>query len=135
MVLDTSALLAMLLAEPERDAFIALLSKADDPLVSAATLVEASIVMRAKTGAAGVRDLDQLLVTAGVRCIAVDDEQARRARDAFARYGKGRSPAGLNFGDCFSYALARAADRPLLFKGDDFSKTDVTTALTHDPHY
>jgi ribonuclease VapC len=133
MVLDTSALLAMLLAEPERDAFITLLSNAEDPLVSAATLVEASIVMHAKTGAAGVRDLDQLLVRAGVRCIAVDDEQARLARDAFVRYGKGQSPAGLNFGDCFSYALARAAARPLLFKGNDFSKTDATPALKHGP--
>jgi ribonuclease VapC len=131
MVLDTSALLAMLLAEPERDAFITLLSNAEDPLVSAATLVEASIVMHAKTGAAGVRDLDQLLITAGVRCIAVDDEQARLARDAFVRYGKGQSPAALNFGDCFSYALARAAGRPLLFKGNDFSKTDATPALRH----
>ena len=133
MVLDTSALLAMLLAEPERDAFIALLSDAEDPLLSAATLVEASIVMQAKTGTAGVRDLDQLLVTAGVRCIAVDDEQARLARNAFTRYGKGRSPAGLNFGDCFSYALARAAGRPLLFKGDHVSKTDITPALLNDP--
>jgi ribonuclease VapC len=130
VVLDTSALLAMLLAEPERDAFIALLSSADDPLVSAATLVEASIVMHAKTGAAGVRDLDELLIAAGVRCVAVDDEQARLARDAFARYGKGRSPAGLNFGDCFSYALAHAADRQLLFKGEDFAKTDVAPAHT-----
>jgi ribonuclease VapC len=133
MVLDSSALLAMLLAEPERDAYIALLSSADDPLVSAATLVEASIVMHAKTGAAGVRDLDELLIAAGVRCVAVDEEQARLARDAFARYGKGRSPARLNFGDCFSYALAHVADRPLLFKGEDFAKTDVTPAHAHDP--
>jgi ribonuclease VapC len=129
MVLDTSALLAMLLGEPERDAFIEVLSTTDDPLVSAATLVEASIVMHAKTGAPGVRDLDELLIAAGVRCVAVDDEQAKLARDAFARYGKGRSPAGLNFGDCFSYALAKATDRPLLFKGADFSKTDATPAL------
>ena len=133
MILDTSALLAMLLAEPERDAYIALLASDDDPLVSAATLVEASIVMRAKTGGAGVRDLDELLVAAGVRCVAVDEEQARLARDAFARYGKGRAPAGLNFGDCFSYALAQAANRPLLFKGDDFSKTDVIPACAQDP--
>ena len=133
MVLDTSALLAMLLAEPERDAYIALLSSEDDPLVSAATIVEASIVMHAKTGSAGVRDLDELLIAAGARCVAVDEQQARLARDAFARHGKGRAPAGLNFGDCFSYALARAADRPLLFKGNDFNQTDVTPAHTQDP--
>jgi ribonuclease VapC len=130
MVLDTSALLAMLLAEPERDTYVALLAEAEDPLISAATLVEASIVMLAKTGRPGTQDLDELLATGGVRCVAVDQQQARMARDAFARFGKGRSPAGLNFGDCFSYALAQATDRPLLFKGDDFSKTDVTPAIS-----
>jgi ribonuclease VapC len=128
VVLDTSALLAMLLAEPERDAYVALLADAEDPLISAATLVEASIVMLAKTAEAGVRDLDELLVTGSVRCVAVDDEQAKLARDAYARFGKGRSPAGLNFADCFAYALAQATNRPLLFKGDDFTKTDVTAA-------
>ena len=128
MVLDTSALLAMLLAEPERDAYVALLADAEDPLISAATLLEASIVMLAKTAEAGIRDLDELLATGGVRCVAVDEDQARLARDAFARFGKGRSPAGLNFGDCFSYALAHAMDRPLLFKANDFTKTDVTPA-------
>ena len=128
MVLDTSALLAMLLAEPERDAYVALLADAEDPLISAATLVEASIVMLAKTAEAGVRDLDELLVTGSVRCVAVDDEQAKLARDAYARFGKGRSPVGLSFGDCFAYALAQATSRPLLFKGDDFTKTDVTAA-------
>jgi ribonuclease VapC len=119
----------MLLGEPERDAYVALFADADDPLISAATLAEASIVMLAKTAEAGVQDLDELLATGGVRCVAVDEEQARLARDAFARFGKGRSSASLNFGDCFSYALARATDRPLLFKGDDFSKTDVTPAV------
>jgi ribonuclease VapC len=130
LVLDTSALLAMLLAEPERDAYVALLADAEDPLISAATLVEASLVMLAKTAEAGIQDLDELLATGGVRCVAVDEEQARLARDAFARFGKGRSPAGLNFGDCFSYALAQATNRPLLFKRDDFSKTDVTPAVS-----
>jgi ribonuclease VapC len=129
VVLDTSALLAMLLGEPERDAYVALLADAEDPLISAATLVEASIVMLAKTAEAGVQDLDELLAAGGVRCVAVDEEQARLARDAFARFGKGRSSASLNFGDCFSYALARATNRPLLFKGDDFSKTDVMPAV------
>lgn len=128
MVIDTSALIAMLLDEPERDVFIGLLASADDPLVSAATLVEASIVMQAKAGDDGVADLDDLLAAAEVRCVAVDAAQARQARDAYARFGKGRSSAGLNFGDCFAYALARATERPLLFKGEDFGQTDVTSA-------
>lgn len=129
MVLDTSALVAVLFGEPERDRFIALLADASDPLISAATLLEASIVMQARTGADGVADLDELPAAAAVRCVAFDDAQGYLARDAFARYGKGRSPAGLNLGDCFSYALARATDRPLLFKGGDFSHTDVKPAL------
>ena len=125
MVLDTSALVAMLFGEPERDRFIAVLADAADPLISSATLLEASIVLQAKTGADGVADLDDLLAAAAVRCVALDGAQASLARDAFARYGKGRAPAGLNFGDCCSYALARATDKPLLFKGSDFSETDV----------
>jgi len=133
VVIDTSALLAVLLAEPERDSFIGLLAEADDPLISSATLVEASIVMQAKRGDHGVVDLDELLAVAAVRCVAVDTAQAHAARDAFARYGKGRAPAGLNFGDCFSYALAQVMGRPLLFKGNDFSQTDATPADFRDP--
>ena len=129
MVLDTSALLAVLLGEPERDRFVALLAEVEDPLISAATLVEASIVMEVRTGDEGVANLDALLTAAAVRCVAVDSAQAYLARDAFARFGKGRAPAGLNLGDCFSYALAQSTGRPLLFKGDDFSQTDVTPAL------
>ena len=129
MVVDTSALVAVLLGESERDALIARLAEAEDPLISAATLVEASIVMLAKSGDAGLADLDELLAAAAVRCIAVDSVQAQLARDAFARFGKGRAPAGLNFGDCFSYALAKATARPLLFKSSDFSDTDITPAL------
>jgi len=125
VVVDTSALIAVLLGEPERDRFVDLLAEADDPLISAATLVEASIVMLAKTGPDGVGDLDDLLAAAAVRCVAVDATQAQIARDAFERFGKGRSPAGLNYGDCFPYALATATNRPLLFKGEDFEHTDI----------
>jgi ribonuclease VapC len=125
MVLDTSALVAMLLGEPERDQFIAALAEAEDPLISAGTLLEASIVLQSKLGEAGVGDLDELLATAGVRCVAVDLAQAHVARDAFARFGKGRDTAGLNYGDCFAYALAKSRDLPLLFQGDDFSQTDI----------
>jgi ribonuclease VapC len=128
VVIDTSALVTVLFGEPEREPFIALIADAEDPLISAATLVEASIVMRAKTGEEGVADLDELLAAAAVRCVAVDSAQAHVARDAFARFGKGLAPAGLNFGDCFSYALARVTDRPLLFTGDDFGRTDIAPA-------
>jgi ribonuclease VapC len=131
VVVDTSALVAVLLGESERDALIARLAEAEDPLISAATLVEASIVMLAKSGDAGLADLDELLAAAAVRCIAVDSVQAQLARDAFVRFGKGRAPAGLNFGDCFSYALAKATARPLLFKSSDFSDTDITPALVY----
>jgi ribonuclease VapC len=126
VVIDTSALIAILLDEPDREQLIEILTAADDPLISAATLVEASIVMLAKTGADGLSDLDDLLATAAVRCVATDSAQATLARDAYRRYGKGRSRAGLNYGDCFSYALAAATNRPLLFKGTDFTHTDIT---------
>ena len=128
MVVDTSALLAILLGEDERGAFIALLAGADDPVISAATLLEATIVMRARHGEDGVRDLDELLAAAAVRPVAVDAQQAYLARDGFARFGKGQAPSGLNFGDCFAYALAKAMERPLLFKGEDFQRTDVASA-------
>jgi ribonuclease VapC len=128
VVLDISALVAILLREPEHDALAALLAGAEDPLISAATLLEASIVMQAKTGDAGVDALDALLAAVSARCVAVDRTQALVARHAYAHYGKGRSSAGLNFGDCFAYALARVQGRPLLFKGDDFSATDIDSA-------
>lgn len=128
MVLDTSALIAILLGEPEHERLIELVVNAVDPVISAATLVESSIVMLAKTGNDGVDDLDRLLAAAAVRCVAVDNAQASLARDAYARFGKGRSPAGLNYGDCFSYALAQAAHKPLLCNGRDFVLTDITIA-------
>jgi ribonuclease VapC len=126
MVVDTSALVAILREEPEGNAFEERIALAHDPLISAATLFECSMV-QAKF-AQGLEDLDDLLLSAGVRVAAVDVAQAHAARDAWLRYGKGRSPAGLNFGDCFSYALAKTAGRPLLYKGDDFAQTDVVAA-------
>jgi ribonuclease VapC len=126
MVLDTSALVAILRGEPEHERFVELLATSEDPLMSAATLLECSIVQFGVEE--GIADLDDLRRTAGIRCVAVDEAQALAAREAWMHYGKGRSPAGLNFGDCFSYALAKTQDRPLLFKGDDFGKTDVRIA-------
>jgi len=129
VVVDTSALVAMLLGEPESDQLITALAEADDPVISAGTLLEVSIAMQSKLGDAGLTDLDELLATAAVRCVAVDLAQVRAARDAFARFGKGRDPAGLNFGDCFAYALAKVTQLPLLFKGEDFRRTDAIAAV------
>ena len=133
MVIDTSALIAVLLDEPERRRFIDRIEAADVRRVSAATFVETSIVLEARYGAAGVRDLDLLFSRAEAQVVPVDFEQAQLARHAFARFGRGRHPAGLNFGDCFSYALARAMAEPLLFKGRDFGLTDVERAETGEP--
>ncbi len=125
MVVDTSALLAILQDEPERRGFNEALESADSRLISAATFVEVSIIIESRYGAEGVRDLDLLLERAGLELVPVDVEQARAARAAYSRFGKGRHPAGLNLGDCFSYALARVLGEPLLFKGADFSQTDL----------
>lgn len=125
MVLDSSALIAMLLDEPEAARFEAVASAAEDPILSAANLLEASMVAESRGGAALVTKLDELIAGAGVRIVAVDDMQAYIALEGFHRYGRGRSPANLNFGDCFAYALARRFGRPLLFKGEDFAQTNV----------
>jgi ribonuclease VapC len=125
MVLDTSALLAILLDEPERRAFNEAIEGAGSRLLSTANYVEASIVLEARHGAEGARDLDLLIERAGIELVPVDAPQARAACRAFGRFGKGRHRAGLNFGDCFAYALATVRDEVLLFKGDDFQHTDV----------
>ncbi len=125
MVLDTSALLAILLDEPERGSFAQLIEEAERRLLSVASFVEISIILESRFGAEGVRALDRLLSTAAIEMVAVDSAQGMAAREAFRQFGKGRHPAGLNFGDCFSYALARCLREPLLFKGSDFSQTDV----------
>lgn len=125
MVIDTSAFIAILTGEPERATFIESIEDADSRLVSAATFVEISIVIESRYGAEGLRDLDLFLTTAGAGIVPVDIEQAQVARRAFSRFGKGRHRASLNFGDCFSYALAATRAEPLLFKGDDFIHTDA----------
>jgi len=125
MVLDTSAVLAILQNEPQRRKFNEAIEAADTRSLSTASFVECSMIVESRYGADGVRDLDLFLAKAQVSLVAVDEEQANLARRAFQKFGKGRHPAGLNFGDCFSYALSRALDLPLLFKGSDFSQTDV----------
>lgn len=125
MVLDTSAVVAVLFDEPERDEFVRRIATAPRRLISAGTLIESSIVVESRRGEVAGRELDLFLHRADVRTVAVDEEQALLARAAWRRYGKGRHPAGLNFGDLFAYALARASGEELLFKGDDFTKTDL----------
>ncbi len=129
MVIDTSAILAILRDEPERRAFNEAIESADPRLMSAASFVEASMVIETRRGYEGLRDFDLFIAKAGIELAPVDADQAHIARQAFREYGKGRHPAGLNFGDCFSYALARATGLPLLFKGNDFAQTDIEPAL------
>jgi ribonuclease VapC len=126
MVVDTSALVAILQREPERRVFIEAIEAADARLASVATFVEISIVIEARHGAEGLRDLDHFISRAGIELVPVDAEHGKVACGAFSRFGKGRHRAGLNYGDCFSYALAISTGEPLLFKGDDFVHTDVT---------
>jgi len=126
MVIDTSALLAILQDEPERRTFIEAIEAAASRAMSLAILVEVSIVIEVRYGAEGLRDLDLFLDRAEIELVPVDLEQAQAARRAFSSFGKGRSPAGLNYGDCFAYALARVLGEPLLCKGDDFRRTDLT---------
>ena len=125
VVLDTSALLAILLGEPERGRFLQLLSESDIRLLSAANALETAIVVETRRGEAAGRELDLFLHRTGIEIVAVDEEQYSIARDAWRKFGKGRHPAGLNFGDCFAYALARISSEPLLAKGADFPQTDL----------
>jgi len=127
MVIDTSAIVAILLREPEVEAFAALIEAAPSRLLSAASLLEATMVIEARKGAEGGRDLDLLIYRGEIEIVAVDREQAEVARVAWRRFGKGRHPAALNYGDCFAYALAKVSGAPLLFKGGDFSLTDIET--------
>jgi ribonuclease VapC len=126
MVVDTSALIALLNMEPESARLAVALESDPTRLVSAATVVEAGLVIESRFGSVGGRELDLLIAKAGLSIESVTADQADVAREAWRRYGKGRHSAGLNFGDCFSYALAKVTGEPLLFKGDDFIHTDIT---------
>lgn len=129
MIVDTAALVAIVRDEPEAAAFAAALATAADSLISAVNCLEAAIVVDSGRDPVAFRRLDQLLTVAAVTIAPVTVEQARLARDAYRDYGKGSGhPAGLNFGDCFAYALAREHDDTLLYKGDDFSHTDISPA-------
>ncbi len=127
MVIDTSALLAIFLAEPDRKPFLDLIIQAETRLISAANVLETGIVLEAKRGEAAGREFDLFVVRAALQVVPVDSEQVEIARSAWRKYGKGRHPAALNFGDCFAYALAKFSCEPLLAKGTGFALTDVET--------
>lgn len=125
MVIDTSAIVAILFDEPGRRELTGTIEADPIRLISAATLLEAAIVVEARRGEAAGRELDLLLHRAAVQTVAVDGDQVDLARRAWRRYGKGRHRAALDFGDCFAYALAASSGEPLLFVGEDFVHTDA----------
>ncbi len=131
MVIDTSAILTILFEEKESRVFAEAISRDPKRIISAGTILELMIVIEARKGEIGGRELDLLLHHAKIDVVPFDGEQAEIAREAWRRYGKGNHAAALNFGDCFAYALSKQSGEPLLFKGNDFSKTDVL-AVTHE---
>jgi ribonuclease VapC len=126
MIVDSSALIAILRGEPEEHAFRALLEVRQDTQISAGTLIETRIMAISLNV---LRELNELVSEFAIRTVPVDDVQAEIAADGFAKYGKGRHATALNFGDLFAYALAKLRDEPLLFKGTDFARTDVKPAM------
>lgn len=128
MILDTSALVAILYGEPEAEAFTRLIHAAPNCRMSVASHLELMMVVESQLGADGARQAEAFLRRAGVAIEPVTLEQGALARQAFLDFGKGRHRAGLNFGDCFSYALAKVTGEPLLFKGADFAQTDIAAA-------
>ena len=125
MTLDTSAILAILQDEAERAEFVSLIEQSSRRLISAVSVLEAAMVLEGRKGDDAGSDLDLFLQRASIATVAFDQEQLLFARTAFRRFGKGRHAAGLNFGDCASYALAQWSGEPLLFKGSDFTATDI----------
>ena len=129
MVIDTSALIAILFGEPEAEVFAQAL--ADDPkrLLGAFNALETAIVVEAKKGESGGRELDLLLHRAKIEILSMNGDQVELARSAWRNYGKGNHPAGLNIGACCAYALAKYAGEPLLFKGNYFNQTDIQPVI------
>jgi ribonuclease VapC len=133
MVIETSAIIAVLLNEANAVGIARAIESCSPRLLSAANFLEASIVIESRKGEAGGRELDLLIYRAAIEIVAVDQDQAEIARLAWRRSGKDRHPAGLNYGDCFAYALAKSRRLPLLFQGDDFSQTDITGVPLQTP--
>ena len=129
IVVDTSAIVAILQQEDDASLYAEAIADADPPLISAATLVEVGIVMFNRHGPKAARMVDEFVEQAGFQVESVSARHAQLARDAYAAYGKAAKGAGLNYGDCFSYALAKATGLPLLFKGRDFLRTDLASVL------
>ena len=130
MVIDTSALLAIFLAEPERKQFLELIIQSSKRMISAASVLETGMVLESKRGESAGREFDLFLVRANLEVVSVDAEQIEIARSAWRSFGKGRHPAGLNFGDCFTYALAKESGEPVLAKGRGFILTDIELCIT-----
>ncbi len=128
MIVDTSAIIAVLFNEDDARVYAEAITLADSCRISAATFVETAIVVETQTRNDGGRQLDAFIRRASIGVESVTEEQAYLARQAFMDFGKGRHRAGLNYGDCFSYALAKAMREPLLFKGKDFAQTDLVAA-------
>ena len=128
MIIDRSAILAILLREPDAEHFERAISAASSRRISTATLLEATIVLESRFGPAAAHELDAFLIRAQIEQEPVTPGQVEIARRAWRRFGKGNHPAGLNFGECFAYALAEATREPLLFKGRDFELTDIPSA-------
>jgi len=133
MVIDTSALIGILLGEPEAEALARAIAHDPKRLISVFTALETSIVIETKKGEPGGRELDLLLHRSHIEIIVMNEGQLELARLAWRTYGKGRHPAGLNIGDCCSYALAKYSGEPLLFKGDDFAQTDIQSIRKQSP--
>jgi len=130
VVIDTSALIALPFGEPEALPFSRAVADASRKLISVFNVLETGIVVEARKGESGGREFDLLLHRAQIEIVAMNADQAELARAAWRKYGKGNHPAGLNIGDCCAYALAKHSGEPLLFKGNDFSKTDIRAAVT-----
>ena len=128
MIVDSSAVLAILFNEPDARRHAGAIMAASPCRMSVANVLEASIVVERRGGAAAAHELDTLLERAEVELVPVTIEHLEAARRAWRRFGKGNHPAALNFGDCFAYALASTTREPLLFKGEDFSRTDIDAA-------
>lgn len=129
MVVDTSALCSVLFHEPDREQLLSVMARASDVYVSAGTSLECAVVLVRKLGAEGELRGREFFERGKFRIVPFDESQAEIAKRGFHLYGKGRHPAGLNFGDCFAYALAKSLGEPLLFKGNDFRLTDIMPAL------
>ena len=131
IVVDTSALIAIVDRDPDAALYAEAIAEADSPLISAATLLELHIVMLNRHGERAAQIVDRLIQDAGFQIETFTAQHFELARDAYARYGKGKNSVRLNYGDCFSYALAKATGSALLFKGEDFSETDLLAALAN----